>query len=474
MIQLLLYTWAISESFSSLMYPLVVRHMQSGTLDSLVKKKALEDYYPTINALLNAAEAFPNAHAEEIIFSNDPNTGLPTVKSGNKRIALIPIVGPLSKYGDLCSLGMQGYQALLNKVNSTPSLDGAVIIMDTPGGTVDGTPEFGLAIKNSPKPVGVFGDRMVASAGLWLASQASVIVGNKNNPTQFGSIGVLMMLPNFQNQIAAGNHPSVEIFRASQSTDKLLVNSIEEITKEGRTELQDNLNSTAANFIATVKAGRGDKLDTKAEGLFTGRMFDLYQAKQIGLIDAIGTLQTAINRVADLARQQTRQAKTDGMSNADNNMKLPRISALFGQSEKEATSVAKTEDQESLTNDQASMEAAEKKLAGMEAEIAQLKVVKETADQSASQFAAQITELTAQVSTLTAEKNTLTATVAEQKKALDEKPTGTLTTVISSESNEANPSADQGATKKEESKFRSQADVEADAYVKALYTTPVK
>jgi ClpP class serine protease len=44
------------------------------------------------------------------------------------------------------------------------------------------------------------------------------------------------------------------------------------------------------------------------EGLFKGRMFDTAESKAGGLIDAVGTLSTAINKVAELARVQQRSA----------------------------------------------------------------------------------------------------------------------------------------------------------------------
>jgi protease-4 len=312
MLELLQYrAWLLSEAYYDNAYRLLNSRLQLGhDLDGLVKKQTAESIDAMISAYLSVDEGHPPMNANvEMTISYDEPTGLRLAKVNGKSIALISMVGPLTKRGELCSYGMMHYQQMLNRVNSAAHIDGSVLIMDTPGGTVDGTPELGLAVRTSAKPVGVFGDGMVASAGMWIASQAQVVVGNKNNPTQFGSIGVLMMLPNYQNVMDAGFLPKMKIYRADQSYEKALVNAIEPITEDAERQLQSDLNGIASMFIGTVKHGRGAKLDVKAPGLFTGRMFDVYESKKMGLIDAIGTLQTAINKVAELAKQQKAQTQ---------------------------------------------------------------------------------------------------------------------------------------------------------------------
>lgn len=313
MLELLQYrAWLLSEAYYENAYRLLNSRLQLGhDLNGLIKKQTDETIDAMVGAYLSVEDGHPPIGANvEMTFSYDEPTGLRVAKANGKTIALITLVGPLTKRGDLCSFGMIHYQQMLNRVNASAHIDGAVLIMDTPGGTVDGTPELGLAIRTSAKPVGVFGDGMVASAGMWLASQAQVIVGNKNNPTEFGSIGVLMMLPNYQNVMDAGYLPKMKIYRADQSYEKALVNAIEPITEDAEKQLQADLNGIASMFISTVKSGRGAKLDTKATGLFNGRMFDVYESKKMGLIDAIGTLQTAINKVAELAKQKKAQTAT--------------------------------------------------------------------------------------------------------------------------------------------------------------------
>lgn len=318
------HSWALAEGYFNRMFPTVVESVRMG--HNLVKKQTIEDHLPGIEAMLYV-DGKSNMQLSAI--RRDETSGLPVASYQNQNVAIIPIIGALTKRGELCSYGMQDYQRMINRANASEGVDGIVLLMDTPGGTVDGTPELGLAIKNSAKPVGVFGDAMVASAGLWLASQASVIVGNKNNPTEFGSIGVLMGLPNYQNVMDAGFMPKVKIYRAKQSVDKARVNAVEAITPEAEDELQAELDATGEMFINTVKEGRGDKLDLSMKGLFTGQMFGVDESLSGGIIDSVGTLGDAVAMVAALANQK-KSINENSKSNKSAMSKPNAFSSFFG------------------------------------------------------------------------------------------------------------------------------------------------
>jgi len=456
--------WLLEENYLSRMHALISERMRLGhSIESLVKPQSTADYIERINALLSFADESA-AGSMQLAVSN----GLPVAKSGNKNVALIPVIGPLTKYSGLCNMGMQQYQSMISQANADPSIDGIVLIMDTPGGTVDGTQELGMAVKNSAKPVGVFGDQMVASAGLWIASQASVIVGNKNNPTSFGSIGTLMVKQDISPVSDSGRMPKTEIIRAPQSTEKSLINSIEPLTDATRGQLMEELKAITDQFINTVKDGRGEKLNTEADGLFKGRMFGAAEAKKIGLIDNTGTLQTAVNKIAEMAREKTKTQSVNGPSSMDHghqsNMKFPKLSNLFsGEAWSKVAAVFSEEEQ-------ATLEATEQKVDNMEAQLSQLTAdnTQLTAANTNLQAAltaldATVTEVKAQVSTLEAEKATLTATVAEQKEALAKKPTGSLTTVIADPDKEAAIAGDPQVVAKN---FKTKADAEVDEYLK--------
>lgn len=445
MLGLLQYrTWAIADTYFTRMFPIVSEAILRG--HDLIKKQTNSDFISRIEALVNTVN--PDTQRIRIITDRYGNEILPVVKVGNKNIAIIPIIGAITKYGDACSVGTQDYQRYLGIANADPEIHGIVLLMDTPGGTVDGTVELAQAVKNSLKPVGVFGDGMVASAGIWIASQASVIVGNKNNPTEFGSIGVLVVDQDWTKVEEAGNQPKLKIIRADGSNEKALFNPIEPTTDEIMTDIKASLNSVRADFVSVVKSGRGEKLDTKTEGLFSGRMFDAQASKKAGLIDSIGDLRTVLNKVADLTRQQSKAGTTGTSPNANTEMKFTKLSALLGAAWASLFHSGSEADTSLSPEQIASLEASEKKLADYEAINAQLKADNEAHTKKIGELEKSVSEQAAQISALEGEKATLTQENASQKAELEKKPTGTVTTVIPG-AREEGQAADQGATKKE-------------------------
>jgi protease-4 len=449
------------------MYPIVANAILRG--HNLIQKKTIEDFIPRIEALARAVDPATDKIGIEV----DWMTGkpvIPTVKVGGQVIGIIPVIGPLSKYGDMCSYGVQDYQRFMGIANADPSIDGILLLMDGPGGTVDGTPEFGLSVKNNPKPVGVFGDNMVASAHMWVASQAAVIVGNKNNPTEFGSIGVLMVSQDWNNVMDAGRLPKMQIIRAPQSTEKALINGIEPLTADLLTGIKDDLRGVADAFISTVKAGRGDKLNIKADGLFNGRMFDVNTAKQIGLIDAVGTFQTALNKVAELARKKGKisvaaeSTSTSGPKGqvAINPMsKLSKLTALLGAAATLMFTGSGPESKEvTLTAEQsAALEASEKKLTDAEAESATIRADSEAQKSRIAELEKSVAEHKAQITALTESETKLKAENASLQEQVKAKPTGVLTTVIPDGNKESKAIADPTAAA-DKNQYRTSIDVE--------------
>lgn len=431
--------WALDEAYFERISAIIVSRLRHGhTIEGLIEKKTIEDRLPLIQSMLAIPEGHPDVIESQQDFKMvlDQASGLPLVQCQNGNVAVIPVVGALTKYGDLCNYGMQDYQRMLSAANASPNVDAIVMIIDSPGGTVDGTPEFGLAVKNSSKPVGVFGDSLVGSAAMWVASQAVVIVGNKNNPTQFGSIGTLMIKQDFSKMQEMGQIQMVEIIRAPQSTDKALVNSFEPIPDGARTELMSQLRDITNQFIDTVKKGRGEALNADTPGLFTGKTFDVYASKKAGLIDSVGTLQTAVNKVLDVAATRKKMA-----SNQSTNTNM-NILQFLGLSKEQKAQLS--------SEDQAKLDQLEAKYTGQEQQISALETEKGAL---AAKLSEKETELTA-----------AKAKVEELQKKLDEKPAGHATTVVGAQ----DPGKENEEQKK---KFHTSVDDEAAsarAQMKAL------
>lgn len=426
MIGILSYkAWLIEPQFAAKMAPIVMRAIERGTYDSFIKQGRDEN-----SKLIQSLYA-----GLEVEMQFDPRNGIPphyiaTAKNGMK-VGIIPMMGPITKNGDACSWGMRDYQNAMSKLSANESVVGTLYhFNNAPGGSHDGTPEISHHIYQSKKPTLGFVDGMAASAHLYMASQTDHIMMNKLTDSEIGSIGSLIIYENIQNMIDKGEWPQTEIIRAPQSVNKALFNYIEPLTETMRAELQAELKDVVKGFISDVKKGRGDRL--KDDGLmFTGKMYGTSEAIENGLADSKGSLQDAINKVAELYTSGNKSKSTSAPKEQVNtNMSFKsKFLSLFGKSEKSENTTA-SEQAPSLAD-------ADAKLAEQESTIAALDAEKIAAEARATAAEAKVSELNAQVNTLTSEKTSLEGEKTKlegEKKELTEKlaaaPAGASTTVI--------------------------------------------
>jgi protease-4 len=279
--------WALEENYFSRMHSLVMHRIQSHKdISNLITPIA----HPKAGAI----------EANHLITLDEESDLIVYQMEDGRKSARIPLVGVLSKYGGLCSYGAKDIEQMIAAANASKSIESITLIVDGPGGSVSGTASLGMAIRDSQKPVVAFVDEMAASAHYWVTSQADYIVGNAREYTQVGSIGVLAVLLN-ESEYLKKEGKEVRIMRADQSIDKARLNSVEPWPEAELQKLQQELNEIAEDFISTVKAGRGLRLQTARENMFTGKMYELPEALDLGMIDSAGELSDAIQLAADVA-----------------------------------------------------------------------------------------------------------------------------------------------------------------------------
>jgi ClpP class serine protease len=110
-------------------------------------------------------------------------------------IAIIPIFGSLLKRANLMTsisggTSMQILEREIAKALSDDDVEGILLNVDSPGGTVDGTKQLADFIYNNrgTKPIVAFTDGMMCSAAYWIASAADCRIAY--DTSLVGSIGV--------------------------------------------------------------------------------------------------------------------------------------------------------------------------------------------------------------------------------------------------------------------------------------------
>lgn len=214
----------------------------------------------------------------------------------NGSTAVIPIIGPLTKYPNFWD-SMCGWaftldiQAAIAKALDDGAVEKIILLIDSPGGMVAGTPDLGDFIARSKlqKPIVAYVSDLCASGAYWLASQCSGIVAN---PSAFiGSIGVYNILVD---QSKAAEQCGVSLVLVSDGEFKGLTEPGLPVGDKAVAETQRIVGSIANLFRAAVGQGRNLEPDVVLQ-LADGRVHVASEALSLGLIDAIGTLDAAFN-----------------------------------------------------------------------------------------------------------------------------------------------------------------------------------
>lgn len=199
-------------------------------------------------------------------------------------VAVIPISGPIMK-NDYCgALGTSTIKVLTALADNTESVQAIVYLIDSPGGTVDGTEALANAIKSCNKETIALCDNMMCSAAYWLGSACDkVFASAKTN--MIGCIGTMV---SWYDNTAALESKGI-VLREYYATDSKDKNAafIEANKGDGKKLIAELLNPLNDIFLNSVKEGRGSKLN---EDALTGKDYTAEEAMAMGLIDGIKTL----------------------------------------------------------------------------------------------------------------------------------------------------------------------------------------
>ena len=289
-----------------------------------IDQRFVQAHLPYIVSLVNGGVAMemPSdilASKISILDSNAQAVSQGTVSNAPKgSVAVISLSGPIMKNDQACGpVGTATIAEWIKAADTNPNITGIVLQLDTPGGTVDGTEELARVIASVKKPIVGYVDGLCASAGYWAASQCDEIMAS-GKTSEIGSIGVMSSWADMQPMLEAEGVVFHDVY-ATESTNK---NKAYKQAKAGNYDpLISELDTLNNIFASTVKKGR--KAAGINDAVFSGDMYFATEAKKMGLIDSIGTLQDAIKAVQKKSQSQT-------MSKTNNAATFPLICATLG------------------------------------------------------------------------------------------------------------------------------------------------
>ena len=209
--------------------------------------------------------------------------------SGDK-VAVLPITGLIAD--------SEGTIEQLKKYARDDSVKAIILRINSPGGGVGPSQEIYSEVRKlkGKKVVVASMGALAASGGYYIACAADKIFANPGTIT--GSIGVIMQFVSVKDLIEKIGLKGMVV---KSGTFKDIGSPMREMKPEERKLLQEVIENVHLQFVGAVAEGR--KMDRKkVMKIADGRIFSGEQAKALGLVDALGNLEDAVEEAGKMAK----------------------------------------------------------------------------------------------------------------------------------------------------------------------------
>ncbi len=186
-------------------------------------------------------------------------------------------------------LSARPYAEQIQRFRKTSNVKAILVRIDSPGGSVAPSQEIYEAIHRAreEKPVVASLGSVAASGGYYIASAAEKIFANPGTLT--GSIGVAMHTRNVRDLMSKIGVES-SVIKSGKFKDA--GSPYRSMTPGEERYLQEVSDEIYGQFVEAVSKSRKMKQET-VEEIADGRIFTGKRAQELGLVDAIGGLETA-------------------------------------------------------------------------------------------------------------------------------------------------------------------------------------
>ncbi len=193
------------------------------------------------------------------------------------------------------TIGGDSTSALLRQARDDDKVKAVVLRVNSPGGEVFASEQIRrevVALQKAGKPVVVSMGDLAASGGYWISMNADRIYADAS--TISGSIGIFGMIPTIPRALdkigvhtdGVGTTALAGAFDISRTLDPAVGQVIQSVIDKGYRD-----------FIGKVADARGQSVGA-IDQVARGRVWSGAQAKERGLVDELGNLQSAISDVA--------------------------------------------------------------------------------------------------------------------------------------------------------------------------------
>jgi len=226
------------------------------------------------------------AYIGVVIFMLSESGNLTTVSVNDKHTALVELTGVIA---DTEKASADNIVTALRDAFENKNTAGVILRINSPGGSPVQSGYIydeirRLRDEHSDTPLYAVITDICASGGYYIASAADKIYADKASIV--GSIGVRMDNFGFVDAI---EKLGIERRTLTAGENKALLDPFLPVNEKAKEHMQVMLGEIHNQFIDSVKEGRGDRLDTNVEGLFSGLIWTGEAAVKNGLIDELAS-----------------------------------------------------------------------------------------------------------------------------------------------------------------------------------------
>lgn len=222
-----------------------------------------------------------------------------TVQDG---VAIVPIEGVLAKRMNLFTKISGGASTQIIQQDIETSLashevNGIILAIDSPGGTVDGTQELARFIREASevKPIVAFSDGVMASAAFWIGAAANKAFIS-GGTVGVGSVGVVATHTDVSRMEEKMGIKTTEIVAGKF---KRAASQFQPLSEEGRAMIQEAVDHIFTEFVDDVAEFRGTTVDDVLQNMADGRVFLGQQAIDRGFVDGFSTLPRLVAQMSE-------------------------------------------------------------------------------------------------------------------------------------------------------------------------------
>lgn len=285
----------LDEMLDNLELTLPEDFLEKGMVDELLTLDQLEDKL----AMLFMVDDYKDVQSISLQDYAQLNTaGSPT---GSKKIAVIYAEGNIVDGDALEEVAGDRFAKIIKSVREDDDIKAVVLRVNSPGGSVLASEKIKAQLDSLGKKVPViasYGD-YAASGGYWISAGCDYIYANETTLT--GSIGVFSMIPDLKKTINDKIHINITPVNSNRHSD--MYSLLRPLDKAEIAHMQTSVEEIYDRFTQIVAEGR-DMSVSAVDSVGQGRVWTGAQALELGLVDAIGSIDDALIHAALLVDEE--------------------------------------------------------------------------------------------------------------------------------------------------------------------------